>query len=584
MIAYSTIACRIIRSFWNKGTKYNYRPENKLRPFSLRQNYQRDVKTLTGPTFQHNQVIMSNKFTDTLFQLVHSLEKSEKRHFKLYIKRSSAKEDLKIIQLFDALDKLPEYDEKLLLKKLPTIQKPQLANIKTHLYKQLLASLRLLKTTENIDLQLSEHLDHARLLYNKGLKLQSLKILEKAKELARTHQKLNFMAQVVSLEKKIETLHITRSSTEKTRLIAEEALEISGHIDRVTKLSNLALLLYRWYVLYGHARNESDEKDIRAFFKSYLPKDIDAINSFYEKLYLYQSYCWYAFIRQDFLMYYRYSQKWIDMFYEQPHMIEVETGHFVKGMHNLLNAHFDLRNFKMFEITLKRFEEFAKTPESTHHDNFRTHTFIYINSAKINRHLMQGTFKEGLALIPGIEKGLNEYDIFVDRHRLLVFNYKIASLYFGNGDYEKSIDYLQRIINGPVDLRIDLQSYARLLHLMAHYELGNYEIMESLIKSVYRFMAKMKNLTVVEEEMFSFLRNSFKISPRKLKPELEKFLHTIKHLEKNRFETRAYAYLDVISWLESKVYEKPIREIIYTKYLESRHKELRPLAISGKPA
>jgi hypothetical protein len=138
-------------------------------------------------------------------------------------------------------------------------------------------------------------------------------------------------------------------------------------------------------------------------------------------------------------------------------------------------------------------------------------------------------------------------------------------------------------MNGPVDLRIDLQSYARLLHLMAHYELGNYEIMESLIKSVYRFMAKMKNLTVVEEEMFRFLRSSFKISPRKLKPELEKFLHTIKHLEKNRFETRAYAYLDVISWLESKVYEKPMREIIYTKYLESRHKELRTLTATGKP-
>src|SRR6478752_3399035 len=104
----------------------------------------------------------SNSFTDALFQLIQSLEKSEKRHFKLYIKRSSAKEDLKIIQLFDALDKLPEYDEKFLMKKLSPITKPQLANLKTHLYKQVLASLRLLKGTENIDLQLSEHLDYAR--------------------------------------------------------------------------------------------------------------------------------------------------------------------------------------------------------------------------------------------------------------------------------------------------------------------------------------------------------------------------------------------------------------------------------------
>jgi hypothetical protein len=107
---------------------------------------------------------------------------------------------------------------------------------------------------------------------------------------------------------------------------------------------------------------------------------------------------------------------------------------------------------------------------------------------------------------------------------------------------------------------------------MAHYELGNYDIIEYLIKSVYRFMAKMENLTVVEEEIFKFLRTSFDVSPRKLKPELEKFLLKIKQFEKSRFETRAFAYLDVISWVESKVYEKPMSKIINDKYLKSRRR------------
>jgi hypothetical protein len=129
-----------------------------------------------------------------------------------------------------------------------------------------------------------------------------------------------------------------------------------------------------------------------------------------------------------------------------------------------------------------------------------------------------------------------------------------------------------------VDLRIDLQCYARLLHLMAHYELGNDAIIESLMKSVYRFMARMKNLTVVEEEIFRFLRSSFNVSPRKLKPELEKLLYKIKHLEKSRYETRAFAYLDVISWVESKVYEKPLSTIIHQKYLDSRKRIYREAA------
>jgi hypothetical protein len=105
---------------------------------------------------------------------------------------------------------------------------------------------------------------------------------------------------------------------------------------------------------------------------------------------------------------------------------------------------------------------------------------------------------------------------------------------------------------------------------MSHYELGNDAIIESLTKSVYRFMAKMKNLTVVEEAIFKFLRDTFNVSSRKLKPEFEKLLDKIKYLEKNRFETRAFAYLDIISWVEGKVFEKPMATIIYEKYKASK--------------
>lgn len=513
---------------------------------------------------------MPNRFSDTLFQLIHSLEKSEKRHFKLYIKRSSSRTDLRIVQLFDALDRMNEYDEVLLLKKLAPVTKTQLANLKNHLYKELLASLRLLKSTDNIDLQLSEHLDYARLLYNKGLKLQSLKMLEKAKNLAMVNQKINSMAQVLSLEKKIEILHITRSSPDKAGDLAKESLEVSGHIDRVTRLANLTLLLYQWFVNYGHSRNEEDEKNIKAFFYQNLPADTGAIKGFYEQLYLYQGYSWYSFIKQNFLQYYRWCCKWLDLFRTHPHMISVETGHYIKGLHNLLNAHFDLRNYQQFDKTLNIFEQFAKTEEAARHDNFRIHTAVYINNARINGHLMRGTFKDGLALVPEIEQNLESYAMYVDRHRLLVLTYKMAMLHFGAGNYSEAIDYLQKIINGPMDLRLDLQSYARLLHLLSHYEMGNFDMMESLIKSVYRFMARMKNLTVVEEEIFRFMKSSYGVPPRQLPPYLEDFLNRIKHLEKNRFQTRAFAYLDIISWVESKVHQRPMADIIHQKFLETR--------------
>ncbi|MBK8608241.1 MAG: hypothetical protein IPN82_16020 [Chitinophagaceae bacterium] len=42
---------------------------------------------------------------------------------------------------------------------------------------------------------------------------------------------------------------------------------------------------------------------------------------------------------------------------------------------------------------------------------------------------------------------LKEYGLYLDTHRVLVFYYKLPVLYFGSGDNEKAIDYLNRIIN-----------------------------------------------------------------------------------------------------------------------------------------
>jgi tetratricopeptide (TPR) repeat protein len=251
-------------------------------------------------------------------------------------------------------------------------------------------------------------------------------------------------------------------------------------------------------------------------------------------------------------------------------MIEIETANYIKGLHNLLNAHFTLRNYTGFNKTLNLMEGFRDSDIVKQNNNNQVQVFVYLYIAKINQHFLEGTFKEGLAIVPDINQQLKEFNIYLDHHRVLVFYYKIASLYFGAGDYDTTIDYLNKIINWKVDLRNDLQCYARLLHLISHYEIGNFQLLEYLIKSVYRFMAKMQNLSLVEEEMFKFLRKSFYLSARKLQPEFEKLLDTIRQFEKSKFETRAFAYLDIISWLESKVYSKPVYEIIREKYLSGK--------------
>lgn len=272
-------------------------------------------------------------------------------------------------------------------------------------------------------------------------------------------------------------------------------------------------------------------------------------------------------------MYYRYCQKWVDAFEENPAMIETETPMYAKGMHNLMSAHFDLMNYDKLAACIKRFKKFARTSLVQQNDNNRIVIYVYLYTAVINLHFLEGTFTKGLSMVPFLEEMLVKYEKYLDRHRVMVFYYKIACLYFGSGNNEKAIEYLNRIINQKDDLRIDLQCYSRLLHLIAHYELGNFDLLEYLIKSVYRYMLKMENISKVELAMLQFLKESFKFNTRSIKPQFEKLLRQLEKYQNKRLEARAFAYLDVVSWLESKIYDKNVQDVIREKYLSERRRK-----------
>ena len=76
---------------------------------------------------------MTNDLKDNLFVLIKSLTKSEKRQFKLYVGRMDSNEDSKFLNLFNLLDKIKLYDEKIILES-KIVSKQQLSNLKAHLY------------------------------------------------------------------------------------------------------------------------------------------------------------------------------------------------------------------------------------------------------------------------------------------------------------------------------------------------------------------------------------------------------------------------------------------------------------------
>ncbi len=510
----------------------------------------------------------SNK--DHLFALIKSLSKSEKRQFKLYVGRLDVNEDSKFLMLFNLLDRINKYDERVILDE-GFVKKQQLSNLKAHLYKQILISLRLNPLHQNIRSQVREQLDFASILYHKGLYKQSLKILEKAKNVALNYEEKNLAYEIIELEKVIESQYITRSISSRADELTVQAKEVSQLNVIASKLSNLSLQLYGVFLKIGYVKNDAEFHWVKNYFDARLPKfDINDLG-FREKLWLYKSYLWYSFLTQDFLSCYKYSKKWVNLFYENPKMISLNPVFYLRGNQYLLESLFYIGDYDRFKSVLQSFEEQVTNKSFPKDDNIESLIFLYLYTNKINLHFMDGSFEEGLQLVEAVLKGIKDNQNRIDEHHVMVFYYKIASLYFGIGANEKCIEYLEKIIsNKSLSMREDLLCFSRVLNLVAHYEAGLDYNLDALIRSTYKFLIKMEDLYEVQKEMIKFLKNLGDIYPHELKNEFKKLHAKLKTFEDNPYERRAFLYLDIISWLESRIENISVNLIIQKKFKENQ--------------
>ena len=508
---------------------------------------------------------MTNELTDHLFSLIKSLSPSEKRQFSLYVGRIGVNNDSKFLNLFKVMAKQKKYDEKDIFEK-TRISKQQLSNVKAHLYKQILISLRLNPAHQSVPVQIREQFDFAYILYRKGLYKQSLKLLDKIKAIALQFEEKNLAYEILELEKIIESQYITRSIKNRAETLIKESEDLTRLSLISSKLSNLSLELYGTFLKMGHARTAEEAESIKTLFYSSLPDYNFRDLGFREKLWLYKASLWFSFIVQDFLSCYRYASKWIHLFDENAHLVQVHPVSYIKGNHYLLESLFYLSHTKLFEQTLRNLEATLKNPKIPDDDNIASLSFLYVYSNKLNLRFMKGNFSDGEELVEKIEKKIKKYQGRIDEHHIMVFYYKIASLYFGDGNNKKSIEFLQKIINNKsLEMREDLMCFSRILNLVAHYEAGMDYHLERLIKSTYKFLIKMNDLHEVQKEMIRFLRKLPDVSPLNIKDEFRKLRDKLKQYEDHPYERRAFLYLDIISWLESKIENKPVGEIIHVK-------------------
>lgn len=499
---------------------------------------------------------------DNIIELILSLSKAEKRNFKLYATRQGGK-DMKFIALFDLIDSTGECDEK--GTESLGIKRQQIPNMKAHLYRQIMISLRLLEAQRSPVMQLHEQLDFAKILYDKGLYRQSVKILDKLQLCAQEINRHTSLLDIIEFERQIEVINISHESTIYEKL-SRKTEDMCRKISQENSLANISLKLYSLYLKLGSARSQKDLDLIDYYFKQKLDSFKGKRLSFTEQVYYYQSMAWYSSIKHNPVESYRYAVSWVELFDSQPKMKLVMYDSYIWGYANILSELYTMRKYDKF---IFQFEKFGKEVENIGvlNDNayILSRQILYLH--QLNRHFLEGSFSDGIDSIPMIKLFLDRYSNHLSMHNKMNFYYKIACLYFGSNQYLKCIEYLNKITSTKDhQIRRDLQCFAKILTLISSYEAGTDENLDSQIRSVYAFLVKMNDMQMVQKEMMGFLKRLDKIYVSELKSEFARLYERLLPYTTHTYERRAFYYLDIMSWLESKTTGRSVEEIIRDKF------------------
>lgn len=507
---------------------------------------------------------MSELQKDFLFVLIKSLSTSEKRQFKLYVNRLGINVDAKFLLLFSELDKMKEYNEEIIIDK-KISSKQQLSNLKAHLYKQILVSLRLNPSLQNSRIQLREQLDFATILYQKGLYKQALKILDKAKQSALDLDEKSIASEIIELEKVIESQFITRSIDGRADELILQSTEINKQNSYATQLSNLSLKLYSEMLTHGYIKNDEDRDKILDLFDKKVKKiDLNKLN-FTEKLWYFKAHVWKNQLLQDYKYTLKYAYQWVELFHDNPEMIKNHPVWYIKGNTYLFKILFLYGNIKRIEESFDKFSRVVKSDTFIHNENSQSLIFLNYYNTKMNLYFIKGDFFGGTKMIPELELKMEKHRDKIDEHHFLILYLKIASMYFGSKQYQNTIKYGLKIINSKGNIQEDLLFHTRILILMAKFEAGFDDDYDDFVKSTIKFVKKMKNPGELHFKIVDFFK---KINDQNSNAQLSTFKEFEKHLqesEKNRYDKRTLVYIDIHGWVKSKVRNVDVIEIIKEK-------------------
>lgn len=505
------------------------------------------------------------KPTNQLFDLLKSLSPEEENIFRL---QSSLQQGEKnYIKLYNYIQKQDVYDEDNVKNHFSgDIFVQHFASEKNQLLHHILKSLRLHRQENIASAMIDEEIKNIQVLFNKSLYKQSRKQLSLLKKRASDYELFYSLLEIVELEKVLIDMEahfgeinyntiddlINEENTVFNKIENYSAYEVQ--YSKVNRLSSKLMI----------ARSTEDVKEITEIIKE--TKRLKATTKFLSKkasvVCLFTIGLANKLLNEIDEVHRAFSELVIEM-ENKPELI-TEMPNFYINAHGYLIRYFAIK--KQFDDGFKMIDKLKSLTltEMFKATDLQIAIFTQSYITEMMLYSFIGQHQKATKIIPYVIKGLDKYETKINNEDLVMIYHAISMVYFGVGDYNKSLHWLNKIINTNYDdLRQDTIRISKLINLIIHFELGNDDLISYIYKSTLRFFNQQEKQYKFEMVFLDYYKKiALSKKEGKQKDTYIKFKQELQVVFKNKYEKNALEFFNFYAWLDSKIHHITFAEAI----------------------
>jgi tetratricopeptide (TPR) repeat protein len=486
------------------------------------------------------------RLQDQLLHYIKSLNANERRYFKLYNKLNTAHKSYDL--LFDELLAANSYDGEVLARKLKKSES-QLSSEKEYLEKVLFRTMRVFHEGSSIRIELGNRIQEIEMLYNKQLYPAAMRKIEKALKVAIDNE---LFEQAIII---IRWHHITFQFLGK-QVISTKVIAIEKKImEQLANEMEYRHLFYRFSFMVNeveHYPGAKAEEKCRPMLENPLLQDENKALSIKAKISYFRMWGDYhtrvTYNAKQTTFYY---QKIVKLLEKNPVILHSQLRMYLYILQGLVSSYSSTGLLKDAEAVVQKTERLLTDPKIKLTPALRQeiHEMLIFDKMALlaygDKHKDLVNYVESFDYKKAIEP-------FMPSHNY-IFRFWVARAYLMVGKPGKALEISMQLLDNHPDDAISFMQANYHLYLLIQYDLGNYTIMDSVLKSYGRWCKKHKLTDVIYKDFANMLRELVKAKGKEeMKAVSAKYIKLFEPVISNSPNETLFSNLDIENWLKGK--------------------------------